>query len=150
MKGTSMTVEQLDASVTEIRTITLAGAQQGIAAALRKADELGARVAVVVLDVGGHVLALARMDGAVAVATGVAQNKASTALVVRTPTHEFAEAIKQDTVLVSSLASQPGMALFSGGLPLFSGDTPIGAIGVSGGMGDDDLIVARAGAAAIV
>lgn len=143
-------VEQLEATVVETRTITLAGAQQGITAALRKAAELGARVAVVVLDAGGHVQALSRMDGAPAVATSVAQNKASTALVVRTPTNEFAEAIKQDAVLVSSLASQPGMALFSGGLPLVSDGTPVGAIGVSGGMGDEDLIVARAGAAAIV
>ncbi|MEO3874769.1 heme-binding protein [Nonomuraea sp. B12E4] len=89
------------------------------------------------------------MDATAVVAADVARNKANTALTVRTPTHEFAEAIKQDTVLVSSLAGQPGMALFSGGLPLISGDTPIGAIGVSGGMGDEDLIIARAGAAAI-
>jgi uncharacterized protein GlcG (DUF336 family) len=143
-------VDQIDATVTEIRTITLAGGQQGIAASLVKARELGARVAVVVLDAGGNVQALARMDGAPAVATDVAQNKANTALVVRMPTHDFAEAIRQDAVLLSSLASQPGMALFSGGLPLISAGTPVGAIGVSGGMGDDDMLVASAGAAVIL
>ncbi|MFI0820247.1 heme-binding protein [Streptomyces sp. NPDC021098] len=143
------TVEQAAAPVVQTPTITLAGAQRVIAAALEKAEELKLRGAIVVVDAGGHVQALVRTDGAVAVATTVAQNKASTALVLRTPTDEFAEMIRQDTVLVSSLASQPGMALFSGGVPLTSGGTVIGSVGVSGGMGDEDLQVARAGAAAI-
>lgn len=130
-------------------SITLAGAQRVIEAALEKAEGIGARVGIVVVDAGGHVQAQVRMDGAVSAASTVAQHKANTALVVRTPTDEFSEFIRQDSVLLSSLASQPGMALFSGGVPLVSAGTVVGAVGVSGGMGDEDLQVARAGVAVL-
>ncbi|GGX26821.1 GlcG/HbpS family heme-binding protein [Streptomyces noursei] len=136
--------------VREVRSITLTGAQQVVTAALARAEELECRVSVVVLDIGGQVSALARMDGVAATVTTVAQNKANTALTLRTATDVFAEAIKANPMLVHSLSAQPGIALMAGGLPLTAGDDVIGAVGVSGARDGKDLLVARAGAEALL
>ncbi|MCQ4085177.1 heme-binding protein [Streptomyces sp. RB6PN25] len=142
-------IAQAESAVLATRSISLSGAQRVISAALERAEELDCRVSVVVIDAGGNVSALARTDGTAATVTTVALNKANTALTVREATDVFVQAIQANQVLVTSLAGQPGMALIAGGLPLTLGETVIGAIGVSGARDGKDLLIARAGAAAL-
>ena len=142
-------IHQAMTTVFDTHSISLSGAQRVISAALARAEELDSRVSVVVIDIGGNVSALARTDGTAATVTTVAQNKANTALTLRSPTDVFAEAIRKDLVLLVTLANQPGIALLAGGLPLFYEGAVVGAIGVSGARDGKDLLIARAGADAL-
>ncbi|MEU8629517.1 heme-binding protein [Streptomyces sp. NPDC048669] len=142
-------LEKIGTAVLTTRSISLAGAQRVIGAALANAEESDCRVSLVVIDAGGNVTAMARRDGTADTATTVALNKANTALTLRTATDVFGKAIEDNTMLVSSLGSQPGIALIAGGLPITEGDEVIGAIGVSGSRDGKDLTIARAGADAL-
>ncbi|MCZ4124639.1 GlcG/HbpS family heme-binding protein [Streptomyces sp. H39-S7] len=142
-------LEKSEAAVFTTRSISLAGAQRVIGAALAHAQGLDCRVSLVVIDAGGNVTAMARRDGTANTATTVALNKANTALTLHTATDVFGKTIEENTMLVSSLGSQPGIALIAGGLPLTAGGDVIGAIGVSGSRDGKDLLIARAGADAL-
>jgi len=123
------------------------GAQRVISAALARTEEMDCLVSVVVLDAGGNMAALARQDGTAATATTIALNKANTALTVCSSTDVFAGAVQGNSMLVTSLAAQEGIALFVGGVPLMYDGVVIGAIGVSGARDGKDLPIAQAGAA---
>ncbi|MGH3375649.1 MAG: GlcG/HbpS family heme-binding protein [Actinoallomurus sp.] len=132
------------------RTVSLAGAQRIIGAALARTEELDCLVSVVVLDAGGAVASLAKMDGVTAAVTTVALHKANTALALRQATDEFVAAIQTNQVLVTSLATQPAFALMAGGVPLVADDgAVVGAVGVSGARNGKDLDIARAAAKAL-
>lgn len=136
-------------AVLDTRTVSLAGAQRIIDAALARAEELDCLVSVVVLDAGGSVAALAKKDGVAAAVTTVALHKANTALALRQATNEFVAAVQGNQVLVASLSSQPGFALIAGGVPLIADGAVVGAVGVSGARNGRDLDIARAGAEAL-
>ncbi|MEV5200472.1 heme-binding protein [Streptomyces sp. NPDC053720] len=138
-----------ETAVFTTRSISLAGAQRVIGAALAHAEELDCRVSLVVIDAGGNMTAMARREGTANTVTTVALNKANTALTLHTATDVFGKAIEDNTMLVSSLGSQPGIALIAGGLPITEGDEVIGAIGVSGSRDGKDLFIARAGVDAL-
>ncbi|MFG3532226.1 heme-binding protein [Streptomyces sp. NPDC047917] len=125
-----------ETAVFTARSISLAGAQRVIGAALAHAEELDCRVSLVVIDAGGNMTAMARREGTADTATTVALNKANTALTLHTATDVFGKAIEDNIMLVSSLGSQPGIAL-------------IGAIGVSGSRDGKNLFIARAGVDAL-
>jgi uncharacterized protein GlcG (DUF336 family) len=130
--------------------ITLAQAEQVIAAAKQKSQELGTKMDIAVIDSGINLTAFAREDGAWLGSIDIAIKKAKTA-----------RFFNMDTGTIGSL-SQPGGALYNiehsnGGLISFPGGVCIknaagdiiGAIGVSGSSVEDDHAVAAAGAAAI-
>jgi|HubBroStandDraft_6_1064221.scaffolds.fasta_scaffold105580_1 glc operon protein GlcG len=142
-------IDHRKTAVLDRRTVSLAGAQRIIDAALARAEELDCLVSVVVLDAGGNVSALARRDGVTATVTTVALHKATTALTLRQATDEFVAAVRTNEVLVTSLSSQPGFALIAGGVPLVANGDVVGAVGVSGARNGKDLDIARAGAGAL-
>lgn len=136
-------------AVLDTRTVSLSGARRIIDAALARAEELNCRVSIVVIDAGGNVSALARRDGTGAAATAIALNKATTALTLRQATDLFVDSVRENLVLVTSLASQPGFALNAGGLPITVDGAVVGAIGVSGARDGKDVVIARAGVDAL-
>lgn len=136
-------------TVLRTRTVSLSGALRIIDAALARAEELDCLVSIAVIDAGGNVSALARRDGTGATATTIALNKATTALTLRQATDAFVESIKDNHVLMTGLASQPGFALNAGGLPITVDGAVVGAIGVSGARDGKDVIIARAGVQAL-
>jgi uncharacterized protein GlcG (DUF336 family) len=115
-------------------------------AAIGEARAIGVPVTVVVVDDGGHLKAMRRMDGAPLVSIQTAQNKAHAAAAIGVPVDDFFEAIKGDAAAVASFASRPGLALIAGGVPLVEQDHVLGGVGVAGAMtGSEDRKIAESG-----
>jgi glc operon protein GlcG len=128
------------------QTLTLAGAKQVVELAAAEAKRLGAGGAIAVVDDGGHVLLVERLDGTFAAAWSVSVGKARTAAQFKRPTRVFEEAIKNGR---TSLVAVSEMVPLQGGVPLVLGGQVVGAIGVSGAASaqqDDDIAQAAADA----
>jgi len=130
--------------------ITLDKARAVIAAGEARADALGIRANIAVLDAGAHLKAFVRQDGAVLGAIDISINKARTAALFRAPTEALWDYAKPGGPSPGLENSNGGLVVFPGGLPLFdSAGVLIGAIGVSGGAPSQDLDIAQAAAAAL-
>lgn len=128
-------------------TLGLEEALEAATAARGVAAEAGIAVAVVVTDPGGTVVSMQRMDGAYTSAEVIATKKAFTAANFRTPTHRMADRLGERQLLI--MATDPRLTFLLGGLPVQRGGATIGAVGVSGGTGDQDLACCRAALAAL-
>lgn len=130
--------------------ISLAQAEAVIKAAQRKAEELGTKMDIAVVDAGGNLKAFARMDGAWLGSIDIAIKKARTARLFDMPTGEIGKLSQPGGPLHNIEHSNDGLITFPGGLPIKSENgTIIGAIGVSGSTVENDHTVAAAGAAAL-
>jgi uncharacterized protein GlcG (DUF336 family) len=124
-----------------------AAAALAVDGATQQARAAGVPVTIVVVDDGGNIKAMRRMDGAPLVSVQTAQNKAYAAAAIGMPVDDFFEAIKDDAAAVASFATRPGLALIAGGVPLLEGTTVIGGLGVAGAMtAAEDRKIAEAGA----
>jgi uncharacterized protein GlcG (DUF336 family) len=125
--------------VTEKKTLTLAGAKSIAAAASAEARRLNAGGAIAIVDDGGQLVYLERLEGTFPAATTVAIEKARTAAQFRRPTRVFEEAIKNGR---NALLGVAVMTPLQGGVPILVGGQVVGAIGVSGAASaqqDDDI-----------
>jgi uncharacterized protein GlcG (DUF336 family) len=133
-----------------VQTITLQGALTALAAAQKKAEEIGVPMCMAVCDVGGNLVATIRMDGAPLIPLEVSRDKAWTVAGFNgLPTHLWWGMIGDTPELVHGLVKVPRLMPFGGGLPLMSDGRLIGAIGVSGGSQEQDQECAAAGVAAL-
>lgn len=129
--------------------VTLEDARRVIAAAEKKAQEIGQPMNIAVVDAGGNLVAHVRMDKAWVGSIDISINKAWTARAFDISTKELAELSQSGDQFFGIHVSNHGrVMIFAGGIPLKRGDQVLGAIGVSGGMGKQDQTVAEAGAAA--
>lgn len=129
--------------------ITLKDAQTIIAAAQAKATEIGQPMNIAVADAGGNLIAHVRMDGAWIGSIDISIKKAYTSRAFDIATKDLAEHSQSGGQFFGIHASNGGkIMIFAGGIPIKSGGTVVGAIGVSGGSGEQDHAVAEAGAAA--
>jgi uncharacterized protein GlcG (DUF336 family) len=129
--------------------VTLADAKRVIAAAEKKAGEIGQPMNVAVVDAGGNLVAHVRMDNAWIGSVDISINKAWTSRAFNIATKDLAGHSQSGNQFFGIHASNHGrVMIFAGGIPLKRGDQVVGAIGVSGGSGDQDHGVAEAGAAA--
>src|SRR5215203_79170 len=129
--------------------ITLADARKIIAAAERKATEIGQPMNIAVADSGGNLIAHVRMDGAWMGSIDISINKAWTSRAFDIETKKLAELSQSGDQFFGIHASNRGrVMIFAGGIPLKRGNEVVGGIGVSGGLGKQDQAVAEAGAAA--
>jgi len=127
------------------KVLTLAGAKAVAAAAAAEARKANVGGAIAVVDDGGNLLYLERLDGTFPAAAAVATDKARTAATFRRPTRVFEEAVKNGRVSVVGVRE---ITPFQGGVPLVAGGQVIGAVGVSGAASaqqDDDLATLAAG-----
>jgi len=132
-----------------LMTVTLADARRVIAAAERKAEEIGQAMNIAVVDNGGNLVAHARMDRAWLGSVDISINKAWTARAFEISTKELAQNSQSGDQFFGIHASNHGrVMIFAGGIPLKRGDQVVGGVGVSGGLGKQDQAVAEAGAAA--
>lgn len=125
-------------------SISTQDARRALDAALGHAEALGAAVCVVIVDGGGNVLALVRMDGATFLTTTLATNKALTAAGLGLATKDLAEFVGANPLLLAGMTTQPAITVLPGGLPV-----PGGAVGVAGGTNGEDQPIAEAAAAAL-
>jgi glc operon protein GlcG len=133
--------------VAEKRGMTLASAKQAIAAAAAEARRLQAPGGVVaVVDEGGNLVALERLDDTFAAGATIAIGKARTAALFRRPTRAFEELINKGRTAMAALGD---FTPLQGGVPVVIEGQVVGGIGVSGAASaqqDEDLAVAGAGA----
>ena len=130
--------------------IGLEEARAVIAAAEKKAEEIGQPMNVAVVDAGNNLVAFARMEGAWLGSIDIAMSKAFTAKAFDLATIDLADNAQPGQQFYGIHASNGGkIMIFAGGIPLKRGGDVIGAIGVSGGSKPQDQSVAEAGAAAI-
>jgi glc operon protein GlcG len=132
------------AQLVEKIALTLEGAKRIAAAAEQKAKAEGARVVIAVVDEGGSLLLLERLDDTQVASVNVGIDKARTAAIFRRPSKVFEEQVKNGRV--AALALQGAVAL-QGGVPIVVEGNVIGAIGVSGETPGQDEDIALAGAA---
>lgn len=129
--------------------ITLQDARRVIAAAEKKAEEIGQPMNIAVVDAGGNLVAHVRMDNAWIGSVDISINKAWTARAFDISTKDLAENSQSGDQFFGIHVSNHGrVMIFAGGIPLKRGDQVVGGIGVSGGLGKQDQAVAEAGAAA--
>ena len=139
--------------VADARRLTVAGAKKVMAAALARAQESGVAVTVAIVDGGGHLLLLERMDGGRFHTVHSATTKAVCAASNRRATGaQGAQGQALDVAHALGLALAAGperWTAMEGGAPIMSGTECIGGIGVAGGDWQFDERVAREAAAAI-
>ncbi|WP_233863666.1 GlcG/HbpS family heme-binding protein [Paraburkholderia adhaesiva] len=103
-------------------------------------------VTIAIVDDGGHLLWLRRLDGASPGTAEMATSKARTAALGRRESKIYEDVIRQGR---TAFLSAPLTAMLEGGVPIVVNGDVIGAIGVSGVKSDQDAAVARAGIAAL-
>src|SRR3954451_2581021 len=129
--------------------ITLNDARRIIAAAEKKAAEIGQPMNIAVADAGGNLVAHVRMDGAWIGSIDISIKKAFTSRAFDISTKDLAAHSQSGNQFFGINASNDGkVMIFAGGIPLYKDGKVVGAIGVSGGSGEQDHAVAEAGAAA--
>jgi uncharacterized protein GlcG (DUF336 family) len=131
------------------KMVSLADARRVIAAAEKKAAEIGQPMNIAVADGGGNIVAHVRMDGAWIGSIDISQKKAYTSRAFDISTKDLADHSQSGGQFFGIHASNNGkIMIFAGGIPLKRDGKVVGAVGVSGGSGVQDHAVAEAGAAA--
>jgi uncharacterized protein GlcG (DUF336 family) len=123
--------------------LELEEARNMVAAAIRKAEEIGVLETVCVVDEGGYPLALERMDRARITGPQIAWNKAFTAAGHKRATHLFNQApngpaLPGNEAFGIQWSFEGKFAIFVGGFPIVVDDEVVGGIGLSGGNGEQD------------
>ena len=133
-----------------VKSLSLNDANRIIEAGIARATEISSPSTISVVDVGGTVIAQARMDGASLGSVELAYNKAYTAAAFRIPT-SFIKTIAQPGGDFYGIANGIGgrAIIFPGGVPIAVDGQIVGAVGASGGNGTQDEDVAQSAAKAI-
>src|SRR4051795_2312134 len=126
--------------------ITLQRANALIAAGIEEAERQGLTLAFAIVDAGGHLVALQRMDGTPWIAPEVALGKAWTAAAYGVPSAAQGEKMKELHAFSAAISAATGGRYTPqiGGLPITDGEVVIGAMGASGGTGQQDEDCVRA------
>lgn len=125
--------------------LTHAGALVALAAAVRKAQEMGVPQNISIVDEGGNLLAFVRMDGAKLLSRETSLSKAISAASHRQPTSRLDPALE----LKLAIAAGGRLTNLEGGLPIIIDGVCVGGIGVGSGKGSEDVAVAEAALAAL-
>ena len=134
---------QASAQLADKKVLTLEGAKKVAAAAEGEAKKNNWNVVIAVVDDGGHLVYLQRIDGTQTGSIDVAIQKARTAQAFKRPTKVFEDAIAGGC---NALLALHGALPLEGGLPIMVGGQMVGAIGVSGVKSTEDGQIAKAGA----
>src|SRR5438094_9572717 len=135
------------AQVVEKKSLNLDGAKKAIAAAVdyaRKSNAPGGVIAVV--DEGGNLMALERLDGTFAMGATISVGKARTAVLFKKPTRFFEELINKGRIAMTAV---DGFTPLIGGIPIMVDNQVVGGVGVSGAASaaqDEQLALAGANA----
>ena len=129
--------------------MTLAEAERILQAAKKKAQDMGVKVAISIVDPRGDLVAMVRLDGALWRTAPVSRGKAFASVAFGAPSGELTA--RADNPVMRSLILMEGgnMIPQQGAVPIKRGDELLGAIGVSGATSQEDEDIARAGIAAL-
>ncbi len=126
--------------------LSVEDARRVAAAARTEAEKNGWLVVIAIVDEGGHLMYLERMDGCQKASSRIAEAKGRTAILFKRPTKAIEDVVLEGRTVMMGL---PGAVPLEGGLPLTKDGAFLGAIGVSGVQSFQDGIIARAGVAAL-
>jgi uncharacterized protein GlcG (DUF336 family) len=127
-------------------SLALQDAKRIAEAAEAEAVKNGWSVVVAIVDDGGHLVFLQRLDGTQAASSEIAIHKARTAALFKRPTKALEEVVASGRVATLNL---PGLTPVEGGVPIVYRGEIVGAIGVSGAQSFQDGVVAQCGADAV-
>jgi uncharacterized protein GlcG (DUF336 family) len=131
-------------------SLTLADARTIIAAAEKKADEIGQPMNIAVVDAGGNLVAHVRQDGAWIGSIDISISKAWTSKAFDIQTKDLGDNSQPTQQFFGIHTTNAGkVAIFAGGVPLTRDGVIVGGLGVSGGSGEQDQSVALAGQSAL-
>ncbi len=147
----SQTARQITAALMD----ALKAQRMNLSAALRliqRGEEMAARIQVpmvlTVVDDGGNLVAVHRMDDSLLASISISQAKAYTAAALRLPTDQVAQQVLPGAPLYGLQQTHPGQfCVFGGGVPIMVNGVCIGGLGVSGGTVEQDTAVAQYAAA---
>jgi glc operon protein GlcG len=128
--------------------ISLEQATRVIEAAKAEAQKNSWPVAITIMDSGGHVVAMQRMDNTQLGSIAAAEDKARTSVFFRRPSKAFEDAVANGGIGLRVLGLR-GATPYDGGLPIFIDGKLVGAVGVSGVLPAQDGQIASAGANAL-
>src|SRR5713101_2110643 len=140
----AVTANTIQAELPIKRVLTLNAAKKIAETAEIEATKRGATVVIAVVDDGGHLILLERLDDTQVASVDVAIGKARTAAIFRRPSKVFEDQIREGRVAALAL---PGATPLQGGIPITVEGKVIGAIGASGNSPQEDEEIALAGAA---
>jgi len=127
--------------------VSLEEARRIIRAGQEKANEIGVPMNIAVVDAGANLVAFERQEGAWIGSIDIAQKKAFTSRAFDIETKALGENSQSGQQFFGIHASNNGkIMIFAGGVPLKRGGEVVGAVGVSGGLGEQDQAVAEAAA----
>jgi uncharacterized protein GlcG (DUF336 family) len=126
--------------------LELADCERIMAAAIAEAKRNQWKVAIAIVDDGGHLLHFARMDGATPSNAAIAVDKGRTAAMSRLTSGNWQERIKTRPEMLK----MPGILPVQGGVPIMVDGTCVGGIGVSGVQSHEDEQICRAGIDALL
>ena len=129
------------------QVLTLDTAKKIAAATEAEARKRGATVVIAVVDDGGYLLVLERLDDAQVASVDVGIAKARTAAIFRRPSGVFEDQVKNGRIAALAL---PGAVALKGGVPIIIDGKVVGAVGVSGNSPQEDEDIAKAGAESVV
>lgn len=135
--------------VVDQKGLTLEAAKRVIAAAVAEARRNDVGGAIAVVDAGGHVVALERIDGTFAASAEISIGKARTAALFRRSTSFFEDVINQGRTAMAALPSLPDFTPLQGGVPIMADGQVIGAVGISGAASaqqDEEIAILAAAA----
>ncbi|GJF25336.1 MULTISPECIES: GlcG/HbpS family heme-binding protein [Streptomyces] len=126
--------------------ISLDAAEEIIAAAHKRAQQIGKAVSVAVVDAGGFVVAVRRPDGARPLTPDIARAKAYTAAVMQRPGKMLKKWQESQPVFFSQLSQLPGASMpilaTEGSVTIKKDGEIIGGLGIAGGTADEDQVIA--------
>ncbi len=142
---------QANAQTAQKRGLTLDGAKKVIAAAVTEARSKNAPgAAIAVVDEGGNLVAVERLDNTFAAGANISIGKARTAALFKRPTKAFEDIINKGR---TAMATLPDFTPLQGGVPITVDGQIVGAVGVSGASSaqqDEELAIAGANALATI
>src|SRR6266478_5163452 len=148
--ATLVAVASSHAQVVEKKSLNLDGATKAITAAVDYAKKNNAPGGVIaIVDEGGNLMALERLDGSFAMGATISIGKARTAVLFKKPTRFFEELINKGRTAMTAV---DGFTPLIGGIPIIVGGEVVGGIGVSGAASanqDEELALAGAAAFAV-
>ena len=131
-------------------TLNLETATRLLAAGQEAAAEIGVPMSITIVDTAGSLIAFQRMDGGWLGSVDLSQRKAKTSALFPMPSSVLGEMSQPGGPIYGVENTNGGLVTFGGGLPLAAADgTVVGAVGVSGGLVDQDVTVAEAVAKAL-
>jgi uncharacterized protein GlcG (DUF336 family) len=128
----------------KVSTLNLKITKEIIEKAEKKAEEIGVAAVITVVDEGGNLIAAHRMDNSMLISISASLNKAYTAIAVKMPTEKLYDLVLPGKPFYGLESIESGkICVFGGGIPIAKNGRFIGAIGVSGGTVEQDILIAE-------